>query len=278
MFINLSLSPVKAKLFVIIIITALISGCSEYQRVLKSTDLNLKLKKANEYFEKENYYKALPLYEELVSIYRGTSRAEQVYYKYAYCEYYLLDLYLASYRFENFTKTFPNSEYLEECTFMAAYCDYLMSPKPSLEQSSTYDAIRKLQLITEQFPNSTYADSSEALLDELRIKLEQKAFDNAYLYYKTEYYESASVSFKNVLKRFPDTDFREEILFSIVKSNYKLAVNSVESKKEERFKNTIEAYIKFADSFPESEFLSRAEEFYEEAQKSLEEIKKKNQS
>jgi outer membrane protein assembly factor BamD len=153
-----------------------------------------------------------------------------------------------------------------------------MSPKPSLEQSSTYDAIRKLQLITEQFPNSTYADSSEALLDELRIKLEQKAFDNAYLYYKTEYYESASVSFKNVLKRFPDTDFREEILFSIVKSNYKLAVNSVESKKEERFKNTIEAYIKFADSFPESEFLSRAEEFYEEAQKSLEEIKKKNQS
>ena len=265
-------APVKRLFLISLLLVGLITGCSEYQKVLKSTDLNLKLEKANEYYAKKNYYKALPLYEELVSIYRGTSTAEEVYYKYAYCEYYLMDLYLASYRFENFNKTFPNSKYREECTFMAAYCDYLMSPKSSLEQSSTYDAIRKLQLITEQYPNSKYADSSEVLLDELRFKLETKAFDNAYLYYKTEYYESAVTAFKNVLKRFPDTEYREEVMFGILKSNYKLAVNSIESKKQQRFKNTMAAYIKFADSFPESSYLRRAEEIYEEAKASLEEL------
>ncbi len=265
-------------MFLFLLSALFVTGCSEYQKVLKSTDLNLKLKKANEYYEKENYYKALPLYEELVSIYRGTARAEEVYYKYSYCEYYLLDLYLASYRFENFTKTFPNSKYREECTFMAAYCDYLMSPKTSLEQSATYDAIRKLQLITEQYPNSKYADSSEVLLDELRFKLETKAFENAHLYYKTEYYESAVVAFKNVLKRFPDTEYREEVYFGILQAQYELAINSIESKKKERFDKTIQAYIKFADSFPNSSYMIRAESIYEESKLKLEEIKKKNQS
>lgn len=267
----------KALLFVPVL-AIIMSSCSEYQKVMKSTDLNLKLQKANEYFDEASYYKALPLFEELVSIYRGTSRAEDVYYKYAYCEFYLLDLYLASYRFENFTRTFPNSKYKEECSFMAAYCDYLMSPKSSLEQSSTYDAISKLQLITEQYPDSKYADSSEVLLDELRYKLEKKAYENANMYYKTEYYEAASVAFANVLKRFPDTEYREEIMFTILKSNYKLALNSVETKKEQRFINTIDAYVKFADSFPKSSNLRRAEEMYEASKRALEEIKKKNQS
>ncbi len=247
----------------------LLGSCSEYQRVLKSRDLNLKLTKANEYFEKGNYYKALPIYEELISAYRGTGRAADVYYKYAYCEYNLGDLIMANYRFDNFTKTFPNSDKVEECAFMAAYCSYVISPRSSLDQSATFQAIDELNLFMNLYPNSNLVDSCNTLLDELRIKLEKKSFDLAQLFLKTAKYKAAIVTFENTLVDFPDTDYKEEILFNSLKAHYKLALNSVDSKKEERLKDTMKAYVKFADSFPNSSLLRKAEDMYRSTQAEL---------
>ncbi len=245
------------------------SSCSEYQRVLKSRDLNLKLTKADEYFAKENYYKALPIYEELISAFRGTGRAAEVYYKYAYCEYNLGDLIMANYRFDNFTKTFPNSDKVEECAFMAAYCSYVISPRSSLDQTATFQAVDELSLFMNLYPNSTLVDSCNTLLDELRIKLEKKSYDTAKLFLKTSKYKAAIVTFENALQDFPDTDYKEDILFYSLKSHYKLAVNSVQTKKEQRLKDTLKAYVKFADSFPTSSLLRRAEDMYRSTQAEL---------
>ena len=83
------------------------------------------------------------------------------------------------------------------------------------------------------------------------------------------------VGFKNTLKDFPDIAKREELNFMIVKANYLLALNSIESKKEERLKNTSEAYIKFIDTYPQSQYLKEAEEIYSGT---LKELKKKTNS
>ncbi len=258
--------------FIGVLIVSL-SACSKYQKVLKSTDLDYKYKMANSYYDEGKYLKALPIYEELIAIYRGTSKAEDIYYRYAFCEYYLGDLILANYRFENFSRTYPNSKYLEECDYMAAYCSYLTSPRYSLDQTSTYEAIDELNLFIQRYPESPRVDSCSALLDDLRIKLEKKSFENSKLYFKTQYYQSAIVAFNNTLNDFPDTDYKEEILYYLLRAHYKLAANSVELKKQERFENTIKAYIKFADSFPESPNMKKAEDLYEVAQMELKKIK-----
>jgi outer membrane protein assembly factor BamD len=260
------------KVLALIFAAAVLVSCSEYQRVLKSKDMNLKLLKANEYFDKKQYFKALPIYEELIAVYRGTARAALVYYKYAYCEFYLGDLIMANYRFDNFTKTFPNSEKAEECSFMAAYCSYTMSPRSSLDQSASYQAIDELNLFMTQYPESPLVDSCSYLLDQLRIKLEQKAFDSANLFLKTGNYKAAIVSFENALRDYPDTDYKEQILYHSLRAHYKLATNSVETKKEERMRETVKAYIKFADSFPESPLLRKAEDMYKLSQAELDKL------
>ena len=65
----------------------LLSSCSKYQRLVKSSDMDAKYKAAVAYYEKKDYYHALQLFEELITIFRGTSRAEQSYYYYAFCTY-----------------------------------------------------------------------------------------------------------------------------------------------------------------------------------------------
>lgn len=248
----------------VIVLTILISSCSKYSKILKSQDLNEKYEAAIKYYEEKDYYKAYPLLEELTVIYRGTSKAEKLAYYYSYCDYYTGDYILAGSRFKNFSLTYPNSQYAEECLFMSAYCHYLLSPDYSLDQEDTKSAISELQLFLNKYPKSPLADSSNALIDDLHWKLEMKDYANAKQYYKMRNYKSSIIALKNVLKDFPDTEYKEEISFLILKSSYLLAINSIESKKEQRIKDTLTTYIKFADEFSKSVYLREAEKLYED--------------
>src|SRR5690606_19541175 len=121
--------------------------------------------------------------------------------------------------------SYPTSPYAEECTFLSAYCQYLSSPRVDLDQTSTYNAIDELQYFVNRYPRSTKIDTCNKLIDELRLKLETKAYNNAYLFYNMEYYNSASVLFAQLLRDFPDTKRRPELYYMIVKSGYLYANN-----------------------------------------------------
>lgn len=72
----------------------------------------------------------------------------------------------------------------------------------------------------------------------LRLKLANKAYNAAYLYYKIRSYKAAATAFKALLLlNTPDTPKREEAMFYIVKSYYLLAQKAAFSHKQrERYR------------------------------------------
>ena len=241
------------------------SSCSNYQKVLKSNDYAKKYEVALQLYNKKDYQKAYPLLEELVSVKRGTKEAEDIYYYYCYCNYYLDDLISASYHFAQFAKTYPASEKAEEAAYMNAYCYYLGSPVYSLDQSNSYRAIEELQVFINKYPNSTRISECNELIDKLRAKLEVKSYEKGMLYFKMSDYKAAIVSLNNTLKDFPMTEYKETILFTIVKANFLLAQNSYENKKAERYKATIDAYNIFIDKFADGKYAKEANSIVEKA-------------
>lgn len=272
MKVSLFLPPVLMKIFYAILILALVlsSGCSEYNKVLKSTDIDYKYTKAVEYFNKEQYYRSLPLLEELIGLTRGTQLAEDVYYYYARSEYGAKDYYLANYYLKTFTKTFSNSPKAEECQFLAAECSFQLSPSSSLDQTDTKNAIDEYQLFLDKFPYSNLRDSANHQIQRLNEKLEQKDYEIAYQYAKTLRYKAAVFALKDFLKEYPDSKHKEEVMYLIVKCHYLYADGSVEEKKLERMRSTSESYLTFASAFPDSKWLKEAESYYE---KSLKQVK-----
>ena len=129
------------------------------------------------------------------------------------------------------------------------------------------DAIEKFQLFTNKFPHSERVGEANKLIDEMRLKLEKKAFDNARLYFRTENYRASIYAFENFLKDFPGSDNKEEALYLSVRAAYLYANNSIESKKDERFHSVIDQYYKLIDSFPQSRYLRDAEKLYENSPK-----------
>lgn len=247
-----------------------LTSCSKYQRLLKSNDNAKKLEMAVNYYEKQDYYRALQLFDEVIIVYRGKEQAEKIQYYYAYCYYGQGDYITASYHFKNFAKIYPNSKYAEECFYMSAYCKYLDSPSFTLDQSSTQEAIKELQLFINFYPRSARVAEANKLIDDLRLKLTNKALEIAKLYYKTESYNAAQIAFTNILKDFPETSQREEIMYYIVKSEYEYAKNSIDSKKQERFRNIIESYNNLITNFPQSKYKNDAETYYKKALSNLE--------
>jgi len=261
-------------IFSVIAVLIGVSSCSEYNKVLKSTDLEYKFAKANQYYDAGDYYKAYPLIEELTAIYRGQKRSEKLFYMFAFSDFYLEDYLLASHRFSEFTKTFPTSQYTEECAFMSAYSLYMLSPPPKLDQSNTYDAISSLQFFVDKYPRSTRVDSCNTLMVDLERKIEEKVYNGAGQYKKMEYFSSAVMTYENILKDFPDTKYREEIFFNIYDSYYLLSVKSVQQKKVERIDKALKAYVNFADRFPNSEYMADAQEMYAHLEKMKQKLEK----
>ena len=265
---------VMRKIFLLLLVVVITSSCSKYQKLLKSSDYDLKYTKAMEYYQAEDYMRAATLLKELIGIYRGTERSEEAHFAYANCLYGMKDYILAGYYYKMFVQNYPTSSKSEESQFMSAYCNYKMSRNPRLDQTETYDALDGFQLFINLYPRSPRVAEATKLMDELRDKLVFKSYLNARLYfnlgnYLGNNYQSAIISARNSLDEFPDTKFREELSFLILEARYIEAVNSIEEKMNERLRETVDEYYSFINEFPKSQYLRKANKIFEVASSML---------
>jgi outer membrane protein assembly factor BamD len=266
-----------ASFTVLITLTLGFIGCGDYQKVLKSTDPELKWTKAQEYFADERCMQSLPLLQELIGLFRGTERMEDVYFMYAEAQLCIGDWYMGRYSMRNFAKTFPNSERAEEAEFQAALCSYRLSPGPELDQSETAMAMDELQLFLDRYPSTDLKDSCNSMILKLRGKLETKAWNSAKLYFTTGKYQSASKALKHFMDDWPASRFAEEAQFLVLKSQFLYAEQSTLRRQAERYADAIESYFTFAARFPESPLLREAEQFHRRSRTGLDRASKEAQ-
>lgn len=249
----------RITLFALILIITGLSSCSRYQKLLKSNDYEEKYAMAIQFFETEKYSKTLQLLDQITPIYRGTDKAQKIEFMYAMCHYGQRDYILASYYFKRFYQSYPKTEKAEEALFMSAYSNYLDSPRSSLDQATTVDAIQEMKLFISRFPNSSRQAEARELIQQLESRLELKAFNMAKLYFKMNDFKASIASFIAFIKQYQQSIYHEEAMFYVLKANYEFAINSIAMRQDERFTETSEAFVDFVSQFPESSFLKEAE-------------------
>jgi outer membrane protein assembly factor BamD len=263
----------KKTTLALLLMMLIMASCSKYQKLLKSTDNELKFQKAIEYYEKGDYHRSIGLFTDVIPAYRGTQRAEQINYYYAMAHYKQRDYVMASHYFRTFTQAFPLSEHAEEFLYLAAYCKYLDSPRPSLDQTSTLEAIRELQIFINRYPASEKVEQANNLIDELRGKQEKKVFDQAILYFNLKDFVASVTTFNRLIRDFPDSALREEAMFTIVRAYFDYAQMSIPQRQTERYTEAVNAHNRLQRHFPESRFLVQSEQYLEQAKAEIERLK-----
>ena len=256
------------------------ASCSKFRKIQKSDDWKVKYDAAVNYYERGgrgDYYKAAVLFEEVLPLIRGSKEAEKAQFYYAYAHYYQQQYILSAHYFKTFYETYSRSEQAQEAMYMHAYSLYLTSPVIDLDQTSTHEAIQAMQTFLNRYPNSQYLDDGTKIIDQLRAKLEAKAFENAKLYQKLGRYKAALVAYDNFENDFPGSEKTEEVKFLKVLVQYQYAKESTLRKQEERFNATIDYYRDFIDNYPESQYAKEAEQMYVSSLSSLEKLNENNQ-
>lgn len=248
------------------------TSCNEFKRILRSTDNDMKFEVAMDYYDRKDYNKALQLFDLLQSAYRSTPKGEYVAYRTAMCYYENNEFEIAGYYFNKFLQSYPFSVDAEKAAFMNAYCSYLLSPNISLDQKNTESAISQLDNFIEQYSQSDSIPRAQELLEQLHNKLEEKDYNICQLYYRMENYNSAITSFENLLKKYPNTKHREEILVDMTKTYFDYAENSVPEKQKERYEACIERYNTLTYLYPDSPRLKELETIANKARKQLEKL------
>lgn len=270
------------KFLYIIFSLVILSGCSEYQKVLKADGEDAvakKFKMGEELYNQGKFEKANRLFAQIVPNYRGKPQAEKLMYLYSNTFYKMKDFYVAGYQFERFASSYPKSEKLEEASFFGARSYYQLSPIFSKDQTETKEAIEKLQEFINLFPDSEYVSDANTLIQELDFKLEKKAYEIAKQFNHISDYPASVRSFDNFIFEFPGSRLREDALFYRLDSAYKLAINSVEVKntiqkgiiylKKQRLETAKEYSQAFIEAYAESKYIEDVKEMASEISKEL---------
>lgn len=279
------------------IIVALVSGsvlssCGDYNKVLKSTDYEYRYEAAKSYFAKGDNTKAATLLEELITIMKGTTQAEESLYMLAMTYYNQGDYVTASHYFNTYYTTYPRGIFTEQARFHSGKSLFLDTPEPRLDQTNTYKAINELQLFCEYFPESKFKAEAQQMMFDLQDKLVMKDYQAAKLYFNLGSYtgnasytadmringnnfQACITTVQNALKDYPYTQMREELSILLLRAKHKLATESVIEKQEERMRETIDEYYAFKNEFPDSKYTKEANNIFKDASKYVKETNDK---
>ncbi|MGL4908066.1 MAG: outer membrane protein assembly factor BamD [Bacteroidales bacterium] len=254
----------------LVLLLAIFSACNSTDKLLKNPDFGMKYRTGNQLYEQGKYDKAILFYENILPFYRSSVSEDTITIRIAKSYYEQRDYEMSQYYFGLFRQHFSRSPFAEEASYLEGFSAFSQSVRPSLDQKQTYNAIQIFQQHLRKYPRGEHVEDCKAKIIAMEEKLAEKAFYGAKVYYTTEHYRAAVVAMKNCIKAYPESKYREEMFFLVLKSSYLHAQHSVLDKQKERYQVTIDEYFNLQSEFPTGRYKRDAEKIYQEL---LEKIK-----
>lgn len=253
-----------------------LTGCSEYSRVLKSHDINLKYEYAKKAYEQGKYMQTATILNDLVTPLKGSAKGEEALYLLGMSYYNSKDYLNSGVYLKSYYNRYPKGIYTEDARYYCGYGYYLDSPDPQLDQTETLKGIEELQGFIDYFPKSDKAQSAQTAMFELQDKLTLKELQNAQLYYNLgtymgNNYESCVIVADNALRNYPYTKYKEDLEFLKLKAKYQEAKQSVPEKQADRYREMIDEYYSFINNFPSTDNRKEADEMFKQAERHIKE-------
>lgn len=255
-------------------LVAVLSSCGGINKAMRSTDLDYRYEAAKQYYASGKYGNATLLLGDVVNGLKGTERGGEALFLYGMCKFEDADYDEANSYLNRYCRSYPQGVHAEEAKYYAARSLYLSTPNVNLDQTDTYGAISEFQEFLEMYPESRYAASVRDLIFEMQDKLILKQYNAAKLYYNLgDYfgnctmggsnYQACIITAEAAVKDYPYTKRKEEFAILILRAKYKLAEQSIDEKKKDRYVEADDEYFGFSNEFPNSKYLSEAKKLYE---------------
>lgn len=255
-------------------------SCGEYTTVLKSNDYEFRYEAAKALYAQGEYRHAAELFSLLLAPLKGTAYGEESLYMVAESNLKAKDYESAAMFFKKYYRSYPKGQYMEMARYNTGYSLYKQMVDVRLDQTSTMEAITEFQSFLDYCPQTTLRNQAQEIIYAMQDKLVQKEYLSAKLYYDLgtytinsiyggNNYEACVVTAQNALKDYPyaSAPLREALAILVLRAKYYLAKHSVEEKRVERFRDTVDEYYAFQNDFPESSHMKDANFIFDYAER-----------
>lgn len=257
------------KILILLLAITLLSSCGVISRLFKNESKHTKGKtyveiydKALEFYESKRYEKALSLFSNIETAFQGDNKLDTIMFYKANCEYFNRDYHMSSELYNQYRTTMGRGVFAEMADLYYALSLYHISPDVELDQSYTERAINA-------FKDFAYRNEGHEMIpqcEEYILELDQRMYESdvhiAKTYFKISDFKACIVTLQNILQDDPNTPYREQIMFMTIEACFEYARSSVKGMRTERFYDTIDAYYKFLEEFPDSEMMSQSKRYY----------------
>jgi outer membrane protein assembly factor BamD len=228
--------------------------------------------KAMKFYDNKAWLSAARIFEELYPLAIGTPMGDTILFLFADSYFQNRDYQMAAFHFRDYVRRYPGTERTELAALNSVKAMYQTSPEYNLDQFVTVLAIDEVNLFIQQYPNSSYIEECNKMLDALHNKLAKKDLEMLRMYYKTGRYEATQIMARNFMKIYSASKFAPETLFILVSNNYEFAKKSVESKRYIRYKDCLEAFETLQLQYPESSYIADLKKITDDATNQIKKI------
>lgn len=251
------LNVIKAKkgmknILLLALLSLSLVSCSGFTKLLKSNDVEAKYTEAMRLYESKKYNKAFTLFDNVLPALIGTPREDSITFLMGKAAYNMGDYVSAGQMMDQYRNQFTRSLFTPEAEYLYAMSFYHLSLPAEKDQGDTRRALTAFHEFLARRPTSVHAKEIQTQIDELTNKLYYKTYLNAALYYKLGHYQSAVTALRSAIKEYPETPYRQDMMYMVVKAWYAYAKNSVYARQLDRYLKMIDAYYNFKSSFPDS--------------------------
>ncbi len=238
-----------ARIVVILFLAQLVIGCGSSKTDINTDDPQKAFDIAKRKYDKKDYVDAIEDFSYIKIRFPGTEVSDKVQYYLASSYFGQREFLLAAYEFDSFLKNYPLSPLYPEGKYMLANSYYELSPKYSLDQQFTREALNEFLSYIESFPQDKNVSDAERKIKEMRNKLAYKDYWTAELYMKTDNYKAASLYFQAVYDEYIDSEWADDAMVG-------QADAYINGKRYEDAKRVLEKFYKL---FPKSNLKSKAD-------------------
>jgi len=155
--------------------------------------------------DKKRYPKAQEKFKRLVSNYPGSSLVCDAQYRLGESYFLVKDFVNSTFEYQRLVEAYPGCGWAADARFKIAESHFLQRRRVDLDQKETQDALIHYRRFLEDFPDSPLAEKARKRIIDSRTRLAEKLYGAGKLYQRQSHFEAARLSYKDVLRNFPDT-------------------------------------------------------------------------
>ncbi|GJL79269.1 MAG: outer membrane protein assembly factor BamD [Nitrospinaceae bacterium] len=207
-------------LFLVLISAIWLAGCTTIKKKDNLSPSEL-ISKGKREVELKDYDKAEASFKQVLEDYPDSRERVPALLHLANTHFLDREYEEAKFHYKKFIELYPAHKWVDRAHYFKSMCDFRLIEIATRDQTNTHAALEGFEDFMKKFPKSPFYPKAVKRRDETLQTLAQSVFEIGKFYFRTGAYQSAIQRLENVRKDYPVQGFADEAIFLIAESYYK---------------------------------------------------------